>query len=263
MQSKFFPAVRPSDRAKYQDSFTRAVGNFKGLRYYYICVPFNPTPSVMERRGGKGELEKLKLWSDAFTNAAQEADQSQDIQIIWWFASELKSQLLDSSGAEGKIAYWFNSTVISRKLIDANLIAAGHLAGRRYSPELNVGTDINLLMEAFGRTSKWRSRSMIVSRRLGSLLPRMLGPSRLENDPGVKAAINHVEDIKGLLGLVRHSLFDEYALSHLLTSCSAALVLAKQIETFFKTEFDSRYGSQSDNKQFRQFQADAAKQYTQ
>ena len=121
------------------------------LTRYVLCFPFDPTGPT--RRRGKSELEKLDDWK---ARAELEASKlGRNLTVEFWRADELRSRLLDIDRSGGIRAFFFNETILSPEWFEQHLKRAAKAAGPRYTPELNVKTQLHSWFDAFGLTDEW------------------------------------------------------------------------------------------------------------
>jgi hypothetical protein len=152
LQAKFFLPLKSSHRTQLLKSFTEALTNFRTLTRYIVALPFDPTPTVVARKG-RGEQEKLNDWHAELKKIA--SGQGRLVEVEWWLATELRDRLLALPNAEGRILYWFGSGVLSRKAIVSRIKTARDIAGPRYSPVLKVGTPADGFIAASGALPRW------------------------------------------------------------------------------------------------------------
>ena len=132
-------------------SLTTALRVHSTLTRYVVCFPFDLTGPT-GRRGRSGQ-EKFDDWCREYAHKA--ATEGRQLTIEAWPASQLRSLLLDFDASGGIRAFFFNYTVLSVDWFAAHLDAARVTAGPRYTPELNVETDLWQWFAAFGRTVAW------------------------------------------------------------------------------------------------------------
>jgi hypothetical protein len=132
-------------------SLTMALRVHKALTRYIVCFPFDLTgPTARSRRSGQ---EKFEHWRKKHTDKA--AKDGRQLTIEPWPEWKLRSLLLDYDTAGGIRGFFFNHTVLSTEWFSAHLDSARSTAGPRYTPELNVQTDLWKWFAAFGRTVAW------------------------------------------------------------------------------------------------------------
>ena len=132
-------------------SLTTALRIHGTLARYIVCFPFDLTGPT-GRRGRSGQ-EKFDGWRKKYEDKA--AVGGRHLTIEAWPASQLRSLLLDFDKAGGIRAFFFNEIVLSKDWFSAHLDSARATAGPRYTPELNVETDLGKWFAAFGRTAAW------------------------------------------------------------------------------------------------------------
>jgi hypothetical protein len=123
------------------------------LSHYIICFPFNLTGPT-GRRGRSGQ-EKFDQWKKAYEDKA--ASEGRQLSVDPWSESTLLSLLLDHDASGGLRAFFFNQTVLSDTWFSTHLDAVRATAGPRYTPELNVETELWKWFASFGRTPLWSS----------------------------------------------------------------------------------------------------------
>lgn len=124
------------------------------LARYVLCFPFDPTGPT--RRRGKSDLEKLDDWkARAKLNAST---LGRNLTVEFWGAAELRSRLLDIDHSGGIRAFFFNEMILSPEWFEQHLKDAAKTAGPRYTPKLNVKTQLHSWFDAFGLTDEWAER---------------------------------------------------------------------------------------------------------
>ena len=121
------------------------------LNRYIVCFPFDLTGPT-HRRGLSG-LEKFNKWRREHEERA--ATTGRRLVIDAWPASELRNLLLTHDSSGGIREYFFNRTVLTNDWFNEHLNSVEKAAGPRYTPELNVQTDLWRWFAAFGRTAEW------------------------------------------------------------------------------------------------------------
>jgi hypothetical protein len=255
MQSKFFPAVRQGDHRKYLDSFTRALTNFEGLSHYFICVPFDPAPTVKAKIGSVGAADRVKAWTDEFEQLAL-TTLGRPVEVAWWFASELKDRLLNMPNAAGRIRYWFDSAVLDVATFDGQIRSAEQLAGKRYTPKLSVGTDAELFLGAFGQSSSWLARTQQLARNLARKIRRWRELKHKPVQRGIDAITDQLAEIRENFALAGGDRFDAAARARLHDVCISTRAVTIEVENYLKAEFDATHGADKDTPGFRQYMAE-------
>lgn len=132
-----------------EKSLNTALKIHPSLTRYVVCFPFKLTGKT-GRRGLSG-VEKLDNWCQEKIFATKD----RQLTIEFWSASELLDLLLRHDASGGIREFFFNEQVFTDEWFSKHLESARTTAGARYTPELNVQTDLWKCFAAFGRTSAW------------------------------------------------------------------------------------------------------------
>jgi len=132
-------------------SLTTALRIHPQLTRFILCFPFDLTGPT-GRRGQSG-IEKFDSWCEEQVQNA--ASDGRILEIEAWPASRLLSCLLEVDASGGIRKYFFDEQHLSPEWFVAHLNAATAAAGPRYTPELNVQTDVGQWFSAFGCTPEW------------------------------------------------------------------------------------------------------------
>ncbi len=132
-------------------SLTTALSIHRTLTRYILCFPFDMTGPTA-RRGRSGQ-EKFEDWRKHQIEKA--AIEGRQLTIEVWPASQLISLLLKFDTAGGIREFFFNQTILSTDWFSAHLDSARATAGPRYTPELNIETNLWKWFAAFGHTADW------------------------------------------------------------------------------------------------------------
>jgi len=143
-------------------SLTTALDVHKNLAEYTICFPFDPTGPT--HRGDRNAVQKLDAWCRRME--AEAASTNRQLHINLWSASEILGLMFKHDSNGGLRRYFFDQTVLSDEWFSTQVTLATRMAGPRYSPELNVETDMWKWFAAFGRTAEW---SKELSEKVGAL----------------------------------------------------------------------------------------------
>lgn len=252
LQSKFFLTLKSGHLAQLEKSLETALDNFPNLESYIVTLPLDPTPSV-KARDGKGQAEKLEEWRKSLI--ARAAARGSTIEVVWWCASELKSRLLGMDHAAGRILYWFGTPILDRASLETALQVAEGIAGPRYSPNLQVGTDAGDTLRAFGLEPGWSKSAadFCSSLREAVRVWTDRAPQGHSGPSGqILAALSDALDRFAKIEDLTFVETDRVALQALGT---ATLPIAQTLEDTLKAEFDSTHGPESDTPRWRQFQA--------
>lgn len=138
--------------AQADDSLSTALAVHPTLTEYVVCFPFDVTGPT--QRGGKSSLQKFEEWRKRRQSRALR--QGRRLTIEAWPASRIRGLLIDHDTSGGVRAFFFDQTVFTPGWFADHLTLARKTAGPRYSPELNVKTDLWKWFAAFGRTRVWQ-----------------------------------------------------------------------------------------------------------
>ena len=132
-------------------SLTTALNIHPALTRYFVCFPFDLTGPT-GRKGLSGQ-EKFDNWRKSHEQKAKA--EGRQLDIVAWPASKLIELLLEHDVYGGVREYFFNQRILTNEWFLEQLGVAKKTAGPRYTPELNVKTDLWKWFAAFGRTSAW------------------------------------------------------------------------------------------------------------
>ncbi|MEX5219611.1 MAG: hypothetical protein NW701_17410 [Nitrospira sp.] len=132
-------------------SITTAIAIHKTLARYIVCFPFDLSGPT--GRKGKSGYEKFEAWRKK--HERQRKAKRPSLLIEAWPESKLRSLLLEHDVAGGIRQFFFDATILSDDWFSVHLDSAIRTAGPRYTPELNVKTDLWKWFSAFGRTAEW------------------------------------------------------------------------------------------------------------
>ena len=142
-------------------SFRTALKVHADLRSFVLCFPFDLTGKTGR---GKGSVEKLNDWRASELQYASAI--GRDVEIDLWAAGELRSRIIQYDSSGGMRLFFFHKKVLSDQWFKEHIEQAHATAGPRYTPKVNVSTDMAKWFASFGRTSEW---SDAVTERLASL----------------------------------------------------------------------------------------------
>ena len=133
------------------DSLTTALKIHSKLTHYVICFPFDLTGPT--GRKGMSGLEKFDNWEKDQVRKAERNGRRLTLQT--WPAFKLRDLLLEHDASGGIREFFFNQQILTTEWFSEHLDLAKETAGPRYTPELNVKTDLWKWFAAFGRTNAW------------------------------------------------------------------------------------------------------------
>jgi hypothetical protein len=132
-------------------SLTTALKIHPTLTRYVVCFPFDLTGPT--ERYGRSSQEKLVDWQ---TNQEKKAaTEGRQLTIEAWPASKLRELLLQYDASGGAREFFFNQKILTNEWFLRHLEVAKKTAGPRYTPELNVKTNLWKWFAALGRTVVW------------------------------------------------------------------------------------------------------------
>ena len=245
-------------------SLTTALSVHSTLTHYILCFPFDLTGPTA-RRGRSGQ-EKFEDWRKHHIDKA--AIEGRQLAIEAWPASQLRSLLLDLDTAGGIRAFFFNHTVLSTDWFSAHLDSARVTAGPRYTPELNVETNLWKWFAAFGRTAAW-SRTLEKKARPCRKVHDHFASAvcRSKPDPVFPAWPDESREYAQSLVARMQEVLDEFSGltttddPHVKTQCiehlNDLLVSLASLESQLSGDLEAQYGpGRADSPGFRQFKAE-------
>ena len=249
-------------------SFRTALKNHPDLRSFVLCFPFDPTGKTGR---GQGSVQKLDDWR---TSELQSAEKSgRDIQIELWSASELRARIIEHDVSGGLRSFFFGKQILTNQWFKDHLDQAWETAGPRYTPELNVPTDMRTWFAALGRTSAWsnalstrlrslqeglrhlRPRDLDASNRTGKVAGNSLGHWPADSARRAVAQIKTLNEVVATLQRPAELRKQEY--SELMASLRSSAEDLRSIEEELALDVDRRHGGGAANSpNFRQHMAE-------
>ena len=135
------------------DSLDTALKIHPTLTHYVICFPFDLTGPTGRR--GLGGQEKFDNWRERQEQKA--VTEGRRVTIETWPAFKLRGLLIEHDTSGGVREFFFNQQILGTEWFSEHLDLAKETAGPRYTPELNVQTDLWKWFASFGRTAAWSS----------------------------------------------------------------------------------------------------------
>ncbi len=132
-------------------SLTTALKIHPTLTRYVVCFPFDLTGPT-GRRGLSG-YEKFDNWQKK--QVQKVVMEGRQLTIEAWPASMLRGLLLEHDASGGVREFFFNQQILTEEWFLEHIDLAKETAGPRYTPELNVQTDLWKWFASFGRTTTW------------------------------------------------------------------------------------------------------------
>ena len=247
-----------------KESLKAALERHRSLCRYVVCFPFDLTGPT--GRGGKSGYEKFQAWQEE--EAEKAARDNRQLTIEPWPASKLGDLLLEHDASGGVRAYFFNEEVLTPAWFTDHLDSARATAGPRYTPALNVETDLWGWVAAFGRTPEW---SQVFRQKLAACRGPMDNfssavrrghpdqwspewPGALVEDAGCiqKAMVVTLEKLRRTMDPCNRNLY-EAAVEHL----GDLLMRLRDLEAALVADFEGEHGEgRADSPGFRQFMAE-------
>ncbi len=117
------------------------------LSRFVLCFPFDLTGPTA--RPGRSGTDKLADWKHQKEDAARVLGRQLHIEV--WSLSTLRKLLVDHDPSGGLRYFFFGTLALSDDWFANHLERTFVTAGPRYTPELNVETDLYKWIAAFGR----------------------------------------------------------------------------------------------------------------
>lgn len=145
-QVKYYGKVEDALRSL-TDSLATALAKHPKMGRFVACVPFDLADGRKEDT--RTALDRWNEWKDAET--AKAAVLGRTIAIDIWGAAELKNRLTADPGKAGRIAFWFDATLLTPDWFARKLARALTTLGARYTPTTNVRLPIRHALLAVTR----------------------------------------------------------------------------------------------------------------
>lgn len=236
-------------------SFRTVLENYPDLRSFVLCFPFDLT-GVTGR--GEGSIQKLEKWKESQLSDARA--KGHDVEIELWPANVLRELLIEHDHNGGMRRFFFGSPILTDHWFEGHLDQARATAGPRYTPEVNVSTDMAKWFAAFGRTSEW---SDALSERLLSLDKRIsyIHVRDAPTDQGkmktpksdtrwgtwpndtrsrARAQVAAIQEAAGALRSIGH--LDKQKYVELMQSLQSSCAELRTVEKELVLDLDGRYG---------------------
>ncbi|PZN98330.1 MAG: AAA family ATPase [Hyphomicrobiales bacterium] len=133
--------------ASLSGSLATALDKHPAMDRFIACIPFDPADG--RRAKTTGALAKWDAWRDAEVAKAAAAHRTVEIEL--WPAQELKDRLVANAKAAGRIAFWFDETLLTNAWFKEKHAKAVKSLGARYTPSTNVKLPIRHAILALTR----------------------------------------------------------------------------------------------------------------
>lgn len=149
-QAKYFFKFQGSQVQQLDESIQQALTKHHHLTKFIVCLPFN-LKDARRSKTQKTELDRWREWVSKWTTQARKK-YKRAIEIELWDASALTERLSRKDARyEGRIAFWFNATSLTREWFKQKFELARADLGERYTPETNIELPIRQRILAFCR----------------------------------------------------------------------------------------------------------------
>jgi hypothetical protein len=234
------------------------------LSRYVVCFPFDLTGPTGRR--GQSSQEKLDKWRTIQEKKA--AAEGRSLEIEAWPASKLLELLLQHDSSGGIREYFFNQNILTKEWFSEHLKLVTTSSNPRYTPELNVNTNLWKWFAAFGRTAVWSDElinKLQTCRKVLKDLTYALG--RSDSDPLSPAwpedylgdTQTLADDINGLLSKCTRlpTITDRETYKQYVSDLNGLLSRLISLESKLMADFDVKHGQgKADSPGFRQFMAE-------
>ncbi len=249
-----------------KNSLEQALKIHPQLTRFILCFPFDLTGPTS--RKGKSGTEKIEEWIDEQTKIA--VHKGIDLTIEVWSAFEIKNLILTHDSSGGMREYFFGNIVLDDRWFENHIDQAIATAGPRYTPDINIETDVYKWFSAFSREDSWLAE---LEQRVGEFAKTVQdkyvwSSFRLPNNPNHEtpewpgdtqsstslilstfdSVINQIQE-SSTTGI------DEYR--SIESELSSSLDKLRSIETELHSDIEERHGAgTADSPGWRQFMAE-------
>ncbi|QRE76828.1 hypothetical protein [Methylobacterium aquaticum] len=116
------------------DSLATALATHPAMDRFIACIPFDPADG--RRAKTTSALEKWEAWRKS--EIAGAAAKHRMVEIELWPAQSLRDRLVSDARAAGRIAFWFDETLLTEAWFAEKYARAMKSLGARYTPSTNV-----------------------------------------------------------------------------------------------------------------------------
>jgi hypothetical protein len=256
--------------AQANESLQTALTIHKDLKEYIVCFPFDPTGKTgrTTKRGRPANSETDKL-GDWIAKAIKKwKDTGRNLTIDLWPASRLQHLLLEHDVSGGIRQYFFADTVLSTDWFKSHVIGAAKAAGPRYTPTLNVQTELWDWFSAFEADGRWHESFeaiLVKCRQATKSLRRQVSDQRGDpaNPPWPLSelrvgqdALKECENVLSRAQLLQSNP-TENALNQFLADLANVQTALRELEVPLADELDAQHGNgTADSESFRRWMAE-------
>lgn len=112
------------------ESLATALVNHPAMDRFIVCIPFDPAGG--RRPNTTSALEKWQTWRKAEFAGAKAVHRTVEIEL--WPAQGLRDRLVANARAAGRIAFWFDETLLTPEWFAEKHVRAVKSLGARYTP---------------------------------------------------------------------------------------------------------------------------------
>lgn len=151
-QAKYLFALGAGEFAQLDKSVESALRSQPTLKRYVFFLPYNrPAGRVAGRKSA------MERWNEHRTKwQAWATGKGMSVEFDYFGESEILN-VLTLPGQSGRAMFWFNVAILTQDWFELHATRAVEVAGRRYTPELNVDLPIAKLFEGLGRTKEFQT----------------------------------------------------------------------------------------------------------
>lgn len=117
-----------------KESLDRALDKHRAMDRFIACLPFDPPDS--RKANTVTALQKWEAWRTA--EIAEAAKSGRTIEIELWAAQGIRDRLMTDPKAAGRIAFWFDETLLTEAWFREKLARSVNALGARYTASTNI-----------------------------------------------------------------------------------------------------------------------------
>lgn len=244
------------------ESLNTALDIHPTLSKFIICFPFDLTGPT-GRRGLSG-TKKFEKWKNENEKKAMACDRILAIEA--WPAFKIRTLALEHDRSRGIREFFFNQNILTNEWFTERLNESIGTAGPRYTPNLNVRTDLWKWFSAFGRTSQWSdefSSHLKACRKENEHLVSSLKKSDHDSmspdwpHAGSELAKSIVYDLGVFLDNCNYLKLDSNGYKTHVSKMKDIITRLHTLETVLAQDIEAKHGpGMADSQGFRQFMAE-------
>ncbi|MGO2659995.1 hypothetical protein [Mycetocola reblochoni] len=152
-QAKYLTSFDSGAAGQVKRSFLRTLTTEPELRRYFVTMPIDLPAGDTDR-----SKSAFTLWGEEVVRwEAAAAEQGRTVTVEFVGAHDLITALTSDHNA-GRVRYWFDASVLTRKQQQERIDDVAAKLGRRYSPQLHVDVDAVQVVDGAGRTTAYIAR---------------------------------------------------------------------------------------------------------